>query len=267
MQLILKKIVNKEMRNYWGERSNELAKAYCLHAQSISGDLRFDLVSRAIMEHLPAKPQRIIDIGGGYGRQAIILAKAGHQVVVLDNDATMLDFAVDEVKKESLKVQNNIDFKLGDGGDCDKMFNAEFDLVCCHSVLMYLEIPGNFITAMTNIVADGGLISILSLNAQAMAMRSGLQGNYSDAMLRLGGQSESKYTQSKAHKYDDIAVSLSANHCKIKSCYGVGIFSDHLNEQSTFCNIDELRELEWQAGKVSPYKEVARRFHLIAEKY
>jgi len=85
------------MRNLWIENATALAEAY---SNSV-GTVRFELVTRALLMHMSREPQRVVDVGGGFGRQAIMLARAGHSVVVVDVDPKMLSTAESQLLSES----------------------------------------------------------------------------------------------------------------------------------------------------------------------
>ena len=53
----------------------------------------FTVTLRALLEHLPPPPARVLDCGGGPGRYAIELAQRGYQVTLFDLSAQNLDLA------------------------------------------------------------------------------------------------------------------------------------------------------------------------------
>jgi ubiquinone/menaquinone biosynthesis C-methylase UbiE len=55
----------------------------------------FAVTLRALADHLPAPPARVLDIGGGPGRYAIALTQQGYTVTLLDLAAGNLAFARD----------------------------------------------------------------------------------------------------------------------------------------------------------------------------
>ena len=251
-------------RNFWTEQAPALAEAYARN----SGPIRFEVVTRALREHLSSGPQRIVDVGGGYGRQAVMLARLGHSVVVADHDPTMLAMAREAVKDEARPVRARIELVLCVGEAAARVVGADFDLACCHSVLMYVDDPAPMVSSLVQLVRPGGLISVLSVNKDAIAMRSGLQGRWREAAECLlgGSQAGDRYAPSKAYARKDIVQLLGAAGARIKKWYGVGIFTDHL---ATSCDPDEIVEacaLEWLAGGRDPYRQVARCFHLIAQR-
>jgi SAM-dependent methyltransferase len=56
--------------------------------------------------HLPRKKQRVLDIACGTGRASIPIAQAGHRVVGIDYDQTMIDRAIFKRDSVGLKSKN-----------------------------------------------------------------------------------------------------------------------------------------------------------------
>ena len=250
--------------NFWTEKADALAAAYSRNA----GTIRFELVTRALLMHLPGPAQKVIDIGGGFGQQAIMLARAGHSVLVLDKDPAMLAMAAEASASEPAEVGARISFMQGDGQDAVRLAGQDFDLACCHSVLMYQADPAPMLQALVDAVRPGGLVSILSLNRDAAAMRSGLQGRWREtlASLEMGRDMDGRYAPSLELARSEISAMLEERGACCKQWYGVGVFTDHL---SGILEVDDLEEVilaEWHAGRRDPYRQVARCFHLVAER-
>lgn len=251
-------------KNLWSEHAAALADAYVRGGSTV----RFELVTRALLMHMPPEPQRIVDVGGGFGRQAIMLARAGHSVVVLDFDPKMLAIAREELSSEPQEVYSRVELVLGDGASAMSLVGADFDLACCHSVLMYEDDPAPMLSGLVGLVRLGGLVSVLSLNTEAIAMRSGLQGRWREAVasLEAGTEMDSQYVLSREHTREEITEIIEAAGAKAKAWYGVGVFTDHLTEKLVVDDPAEVYLAEWLAGDRDPYRQVARCFHLIAKR-
>ena len=251
-------------KNLWTEHAAALAEAYVRSA----GPVRFELVTRSLLMHMPPQPQRVVDVGGGFGRQAIMLARAGHSVVAVDLDPNMLAIARHELSSESQEVRARVELILGDGEDAAGLVGTDFDLACCHSVLMYLDDPVPMLSGLVGLVRLGGLISVLDLNTQARAMRSGLQGRWREAAasLEAGTQIDTQYVPSREHSREKVTEIIEAAGAKAKGWYGVGVFTDHLTEKLVVEDPAEVYLVEWLAGNRDPYRQVARCFHLLAER-
>ena len=252
------------IKNLWMQHAEELAEAYTRHDNSV----RFELVTRALNGYLAATPQRIVDIGGGYGYQAIMLARAGHSVVIVDIDPNMLDVARYKVSSELLDVRSRIGFVLGDGADAVSLVGGDFDLACCHSVLMYQDDPAPILHSLVNLVHPNGLISVLCINREASAMRSGLQGRWKEAIrsINAGRQIDDQYLPTYEHTRGEVIATIKSAGANVVDWYGVGVFTDHVTEPIVVDDPEDVYMAEWLAGSRDPYRQVARCFHIIAER-
>ena len=60
---------------------------------SVKGLVRTYVMHQHLLEHLPAPPAAVLDVGGGAGHQSFPLAQAGYEVTLLDPSPSMLDKA------------------------------------------------------------------------------------------------------------------------------------------------------------------------------
>lgn len=250
--------------NLWTEHAAALADAYVRNQSPV----RFELVTRSLLMHMPSEPQRVVDVGGGFGRQAIMLARAGHSVVVIDFDPNMLGIARNELSSESQDVCSRVELVLGDGEAAASLVGTDFDLACCHSVLMYQDDPAPMLSSLVGLVRKGGLISVLCVNKEASAMRSGLQGRWREAAKSLEAriQIDSQCLPSRHHTRKEVSEILRAAGARIKGWHGVGVFTDHLTEKLAVEDPEQVYLAEWLAGGRDPYRQVARCFHMLAER-
>ncbi|MCX3060301.1 methyltransferase domain-containing protein [Streptomyces beihaiensis] len=254
--------------NTWTDFADARARAYLDHAQSVRGEVRFQLVTRALTRILPRRPCRVVDIGGGFGRQAVLLARAGHSVVVLDNDQTLLQAATDQVAAEEPEVARRVSLVQGAGEQAPELVGTGFDLVCCHSVLLYLADPGPMLNALARLVRPGGLVSVLTVNRDSLAIRDGLQADWRGALTTLLESSErgGRYLPTRADTPLELGRRLTRLGVLPVEWYGVRVFSDHRLSEPPPEEFADLCELEWQAGLRDPYRQFARLFHLVARR-
>nr|HDS0979932.1 methyltransferase domain-containing protein [Pseudomonas putida] len=256
--------VEKIMRNYWIEHAAALSAAYLRG----DGNLRFEVVTRALLTHLSNAPARVLDVGGGHGQQAILLARAGHTVTILDIDPIMLEAARQRLMQESMLVQSRVTLVEGAGEDALEKVGDGFDAVCCHSVLLYVEDPLPLLQSLVNSTKRGGFVSVMSINSDAIAMRAGLQGHWTEAVegLKHGHEAGVAYLPTAEPPLQTVRMLLAQMGAHIKAWYGVGIFTDHLTETLVAEDPQVVIEAEWLAGLQDPYRGVARCFHLVAER-
>lgn len=249
--------------NLWTRYAAALADAYV----RASGTTRFELVTRALVMHMPPCPQRVVDIGGGFGLQAILLARAGHHVVVVDVDEKMIEIARDKLSSEPREVSSRVELVCGDGREAARLVGTGFDLVCCHSVLLYEENFAPMLSSLVGLVHKGGLISVLCVNRESYAMRSGLQGRWREAAAILEGRElDSPHVPIRQHTRDEVAEVLTSSGARVRDWQGIGIFTDHLTKSVGEKDLDEVCRVEWLASHRDPYRQVARCFHMIAER-
>lgn len=252
-----------------GGWSAELSERFPKHYETIRGKVRQSLVSRQLGEHLRQPQARICDVGGGMGHQTIPLARLGYEATILDPSNEMLEKARIALASEDEPVRGLVRLVHGAGEDAPRILEGEsFDAVLCHGVLTYLEDPGPLVRAMAEISHSGGIISILTKNADALAMRPALEGRYRDALAAFDADRDvgGLGVTTRGYTVQGISGMLEENGVEILCWYGVRVFTDHLGNQRPGPDLAVLLEAEWEAGRREPYRSVARLFHLIGRK-
>lgn len=202
-----------------------------------------------------------------------MLAREGYEVTVLDPDVSMLAEVERRLADEPGRVRRRVEMVTGIGERIAETVGGDFDGVCCHSVLMYIEDPQPLIDAMVSATRPSGLVSILTVNPRAAAMRAGLQQRWDDAIasLRTARNRDSQVVTTYAHGIAAVTDKLGSAGAQVTSWHGVGVFTDHLPKQN-LADVAErpldpnLLEAEWLAGMVDPYRQVARSVHLMARR-
>lgn len=86
----------------------------------------FAVTLRALEEHLPPPPARILDCGGGPGRFAIELAQRGYQVTLFDLSAGNLKLAREKAVQAGVEL---VAFEQGTANDLSRFPDKAFDAV------------------------------------------------------------------------------------------------------------------------------------------
>src|SRR5580704_15045331 len=66
---------------------------------SVKGHVRTYVLHQHLLEHLPAPPAPVLDVGGGAGHQSFPLAQAGYDVTLLDPSPAMLAQAGERLER------------------------------------------------------------------------------------------------------------------------------------------------------------------------
>ncbi|MGW1888673.1 class I SAM-dependent methyltransferase [Streptomyces sp. NPDC002004] len=209
---------------------------------------------------------RVLDVGMGQGTQALRLARAGHKVTGLEQDARMLAVAREALAEEPEGIRSRVRLIEGDGRDTGVHFlPGSFDVVLCHGVLMYVEEPDALLAGLARMLDHGGLLSLLVRNADALAMRPGLAGDWTGALAAFGTDA---YTNRlgldvRADRRDALTATLAGIGAPLHAWYGVRVFTDTASDDAELPDDpDALLAAEERAGRTDPYRGVAALLHL-----
>ncbi|MFI6929184.1 class I SAM-dependent methyltransferase [Streptomyces sp. NPDC050287] len=209
---------------------------------------------------------RVLDVGMGQGTQALRLARAGHKVTGLEQDARMIAAAREALSGEPEGIRERMRIIEGDGRDTGVHFlPGSFDVVLCHGVLMYVEEPDPLLAGLARMLAQGGLLSLLVRNGDALAMRPGLSGDWAGAQAafdttayrnRLG-------LDVRADRLHTLTATLAGIGAPLHAWYGVRVFTDTATDGAAPpADLETLLAVEERAGRTDPYRGVAALLHL-----
>lgn len=231
--------------------------------------VRQELVARQLAAHLPDTPRRrVLDVGCGQGTQLLRLARRGHHVTGLDSSATLLDDLRRSLSAESEEVQRRVR-TVHDEAENVTDLTETFDAVLCHGVLMYFSDPRPLLGSLTRMVVPAGLLSLLVRNGDALAMRPGLQGDWSTARQAFDTLSYVNRigVSARADRFADLTAALAEHGFGVRAWYGVRVFTDTAALDAPVPGAPELDALlacEERAGATDPYRRVAALTHVIA---
>ncbi|GHF32391.1 methyltransferase [Streptomyces morookaense] len=211
---------------------------------------------------------RILDVGLGQGTQALRLARAGHEVTGLESDPLMVATVREALAAEPEGIRERMRVIEGDGRDTGVHFvPGSFDVVLCHGVLMYVPEPDPMLAGLARVLAPGGLLSLLVRNADALAMRPGLSGDWQAALAAFDSPAYTNRIglEVRADRRETLTATLAGIGAPLHAWYGVRVFTDQaadgqLPPQGP--ELDRLLAAEERAGRTDPYRAVAALLHL-----
>ena len=242
---------------------------------TVKGMVRTEVMHRQLLEHLPAAPATVLDVGGGGGHQSFPLARAGHEVTVLDPSAAMLAKARGRLDRLPADVQSRITLVQGDGEHAsDAVAGRRYDAVLCHGVLGYLDDPEPMVGQLCRCAANGGLVSIMTANARTMAVRPALERRWADALAAFDARTEIGVlgVPGRADTVDELGELLRAHGVEPQRWYGVWLFVDWLEFSGVELDPSNTEQVaatiaaELEASRRDPYRGLSRVFHLIGRK-
>jgi S-adenosylmethionine-dependent methyltransferase len=233
--------------------------------------VRQELVARRLRDHLPDRPpRRVLDVGCGQGTQALEAARRGHHVTGLDSSPGLLEDFAAALAAEAPDVRERVRLVCGDAGRLAGLFPpAGFDAVLCHGVLTYFADPAPVLDGIAATLAPDGIVSLLVRNADALAMRPGLSGDWATAQRAFDEVSYRNRigVTARADRLGELTAALAERELAVHAWYGVRVFTDLALDDASVPAPAELSALlacEERAGRTDPYRGVAPLVHVIA---
>ncbi len=242
---------------------------------SVKGYVRTYVMHRQLLEHLPAPPAAVLDVGGGAGHQSFPLAEAGYDVTLLDPSPAMLDKARQRLERLSGEGRRRVALVQAHGENADEAVNGRrFDAVLCHGVLGYLEQPEPVVDQLCRCATGGGIVSIMTGNAKTGAVRPALERRWDDALASFDARTEIGVlgVPGRADTVEELGGLLRSHGVEPLRWYGVWLFVDWLEFSGADVDPTDSTQLaaaaavELEASRRDPYRQLSRVFHLVGRK-
>jgi SAM-dependent methyltransferase len=242
---------------------------------SVKGFVRTYVLHQQLLEHLPPPPAAVLDVGGGAGHQSFPLAQAGYDLTLLDPSRAMLDKAQQRLERLPAEAARQVTLLHAGGEKAEEAVRGRrFGAVLCHGVLGYLEQPESLLDQLCRCAAPGGVVSIMTGNARAMAVRPALERRWDDAMAAFDARTEIGVlgAASRADTVEEISELIRNRGVEPLRWYGVWLFVDWLEFSGSRLDPGDSREVasiaavELEASRRDPYRQLSRVFHLVGRK-
>lgn len=189
----------------------------------------WDVLSAVLAERVATTGRErldIVDAGGGTGGFAVPLAGLGHAVTVVDPSPDSLAALERRAAEAGVRVRA----LQGDAADLGELLPKEgTDLVLCHSVLEYVEDPIGAVRAMSGLLREGGVISVLAANPLAAALHRSMAGRFDEARQVLDdpeGRWGDRDPTPRRFTHQTLVRLLAAAGLTPGEVHGVRIFAD-----------------------------------------
>jgi SAM-dependent methyltransferase len=242
---------------------------------SAKGYVRTYVMHQQLLEHLPAPPASVLDVGGGAGHQGFPLAQAGYDVTLLDSSPAMLDKARQRLERLPAEARRNVSLVHARGEDAEEALDGRrFDAVLCHGVLGYLDRPEPLVDQLCRCVAGGGVVSIMTGNAHAAAVRPALERRWDDALASFDARTEVGVlgVPGRADTVEELGELIRRRGVAPQQWYGVWLFVDWLEfsgvelDATDSEQVAAMAAVELEASRRDPYRQLSRVFHLVGRK-
>ena len=248
------------------------------------GRLRYRVVGRVLRrwcDVLGPGPLRVLDAGGGDGRDALQLALAGHAVTVLDRSPEQLALA--RAAAAAAGVGERLHTVAADLEDLTALAaltrhreggSGSFDVVLCHDVLQHRASHEQVladVATLTSSVRPGGLLSLLAPNPAADVVAAALREGPAAAWVALGAERALDPATGRSTLRLEAAFAeeaLAAAGCEVAERAGVLAVTTLLEDAE---RVDErlaadLEELEVELSGRPEFRPTARFWHLAGRR-
>jgi SAM-dependent methyltransferase len=242
---------------------------------TVKGYVRTYVLHQHLLENLPPPPVPVLDVGGGAGHQSYPLAEAGYDVTLLDPSPAMLDKARQRLQRLPEEARRRVTLLQADGEHADEAVTGRrFAAVLCHGVLGYLEQPEPLVSQLCRCATEGGVVSIMTANARAMAVRPALERRWDDALAAFDTRSGIGVlgVTGRADTVEELSELIRREGVEPLRWYGVWLFVDWLEFSGVALDPNDTEQVaataavELEASRRDPYRQLSRVFHLVGRK-
>ena len=238
------------------------------------GRLRFAVVRETLRRQAEALGAgdgglRVLDVGGGDGRDAVALAEAGHQVTVLDPSPSWLAEARN--RADAAGVADRLTTIDGSVDDLSKA-GTGYDLVLFHFVLHYRPAGAGDIARLARLVRPGGRLSVMAPNPAARVILRLTREGPEAALAELaseGWDSATFATTGRKVSAEEAEAELRAAGLVLVGRYAARVANDYVTDDAVKHDPDyfaALQRLELALCDQEPFVRLGGMWQLVAER-
>lgn len=237
-------------------------------AESPWGRIRFAVVRHTLTRTLDGSgPLRILDVGGGDGRDAVPLASLGHEVTVLDTSAALLALARERAADAG--VADSVRTVAGSIDDVQSLAGG-YDLVLCHFLLHYRPDTAADVRRLRRAVRPGGLLSLIAPNPFSYVTATLVRDGPGAALAALDAERAHSVTfDSEVRMIGDAEArtALASAGCVVVAQYGGRCANDLLADNEPKYDpayYADLERLELALCDREPFNRLGAFWQLVA---
>jgi S-adenosylmethionine-dependent methyltransferase len=146
---------------------------------------------------------------------------------------------------------------LGRAEDSRYLFGSgSFDVVLLHAVICYVEDPESILSSVAAVLKEGGTLSVVFKNRDALPFRHAAQGRVREAVRVLEDPFDAGNLGivNRARTRGEVEEALARIGFDVRRAYGVRVFADLISEELEEEDaVEALVTLELRAARLEPY--------------
>jgi S-adenosylmethionine-dependent methyltransferase len=249
--------------------------------QSTKGAIRQQVLLRDLMAlPLLQLPCEVLDVGAGQGQISLALATMGHKVHLTDISADMLEMAAEAATAAGLPITgaaarlsftkislSQLSIAQSGVAGSGATLSRQYPLVLCHAMLEWLAEPEVALQQLSQLVAAGGVLSLMFYNKDAKRFSNILYGNFD--YVAADFKVKKKVSLSPQNPIEPQWVNQWYQQAgfTLLTKTGVRCFHDYLRERSMQqSHFQQLLAMELAYNQQEPYASLGRYTHLVLQK-
>lgn len=212
----------------------------------------------------------VLDIGGGTGGLAVLVAELGATVRVIDPSPDAL--AALARRAQEATVSERVLGQQGDVFDLDSLVEpGSMDVVLCHGVLDVVGEPARGIAQIATALKPGGVISLALAQRHAAVIARAMAGHFTQAAALLDDGEAVTTGRGVRHRFtaEEAALLLTEAGFEVTAVQGLRVFADLV--PGSLIDLEPgsaaaLLELERAVSDRAEYLPLASQVHLLARK-
>ncbi len=255
----------------WASLADQFAdEAYA----TVKGYVRTYVMHHQLLEHLPPPPAQCSTSAAAPGISRFRWPRPGYQVTLLDPSQAMLDKARQRLERLPVDARRRVTLLQADGEHADEAVDGRrFDGVLCHGVLGYQTQPEPMVSQLCRCAAPGGVVSIMTGNAKAMAVRPAMERRWEDALASFDATTEIGVlgVQGRADTVEGLSELMRRGRRAAALVRGVAVrrlarVQRRHPRPSRLSAGGAQAAVELEASRRDPYRQLSRVFHLVGRK-
>lgn len=229
-------------------------------------DMLYQLLFAQLGQVLTPTMRSALTVGCGLGTTDRFLAEQGLAVTGTDIAPAMVEFSAQQAAEAGLAITYRVQDAM------TARFDQPFDLIVCHNVLEYVDLPEFVIANLATSLRSDGLLSLVLHNPTAKVLKAAVFNQDPERALALLDQREFHYElmnkSARAYTLKEAVNWLHLCGLEVVEHFGVRTLYDLIPNQPKYDPAwhQQALKMELELSKRSPFQEIAMFHHLIASK-